>query len=89
MLAVSNGRHILMSTPFGKQNHFFKTWDEQQDIWERYEIQTEMCPSITKRFFEDRKGLTPGLNKNIIAGSWRPKTSFSNTTRLLKVERTI
>ncbi|HNU72161.1 MAG TPA: hypothetical protein PKL48_10700, partial [Thermodesulfobacteriota bacterium] len=26
MLAVSNGRHILMSTPFGKRGHFFRIW---------------------------------------------------------------
>jgi hypothetical protein len=55
MLAVSNGRHILMSTPFGKQNHFFKIWDEQRDIWEWYEIPAEMCPRISKRFLEEEK----------------------------------
>ena len=55
MLAVSNGRHILMSTPFGKQNHFFKIWDEQRDIWEWYEIPAEMCPRISKQFLEEEK----------------------------------
>ena len=55
MLAVSNGRHILMSTPFGKQNHFFKIWDEQRDIWEWYEIHAEMCPRISKQFLEEEK----------------------------------
>ena len=28
MLAVSNGRLILMSTPFGKRGHFYKEWSE-------------------------------------------------------------
>jgi hypothetical protein len=55
MLAVSNGRHILMSTPFGKQNHFFKIWDEQRAMWEWYEIPAEMCPRITKEFLEEEK----------------------------------
>ena len=55
MLAVSNGRHILMSTPFGKQNHFFKIWDEQRDIWEWYEIPAEMCPRISRQFLEEEK----------------------------------
>ena len=32
MLAVSDGRHILMSTPFGKRGHFFHIWDEQRDL---------------------------------------------------------
>jgi len=59
MLAVSNGRHILMSTPFGKQNHFFKIWDEQRDLWERYEIKAEMCPRITPEFLEEEKRINP------------------------------
>jgi hypothetical protein len=59
MLAVSNGRHILMSTPFGRQNHFFKIWDEQRDMWEWYEIPAEMCPRITKEFLEEEKRINP------------------------------
>jgi Terminase large subunit, T4likevirus-type, N-terminal len=59
MLAVSNGRHILMSTPFGKQNHFYKIWDEQRDMWEWYEIPAEMCPRITKEFLEEEKITNP------------------------------
>jgi len=55
MLAVSNGRHILMSTPFGKQNHFYKIWNEQRDMWEWYEIPAEMCPRITKEFLEGER----------------------------------
>ncbi|HOE44785.1 terminase large subunit domain-containing protein [Methanothrix soehngenii] len=52
MLAVSNGRHILMSTPFGKRGHFFKIWSEERDLWEWYEITAEMCPRISKEFLE-------------------------------------
>ena len=59
MLAVSDGRHILMSTPFGRQNHFFKIWDEQRDMWEWYEIPAEMCPRITKGFLEEEKRINP------------------------------
>jgi hypothetical protein len=59
MLAVSNGRHILMSTPFGKQNHFFKIWDEQRDLWEWYEIPAEQCPRITKEFLEEEQRTNP------------------------------
>jgi len=50
MLAVSNGRHILMSTPFGRRGHFFHIWNEQRDSWESHEITAEMCPRITKEF---------------------------------------
>ena len=59
MLAVSNGRHILMSTPFGKQNHFFKIWDQEQDIWQWFEIPAEQCPRITKEFLEEEKRTNP------------------------------
>jgi hypothetical protein len=55
MLAVSNGRHILMSTPFGKLNHFYKIWNEQRYMWEWYEIPAEMCPRITKEFLEGER----------------------------------
>jgi hypothetical protein len=59
MLSVSNGRHILMSTPFGKQGHFYKIWDEQRDLWEWYEIPAEMCPRISKEFLEEEKRINP------------------------------
>jgi hypothetical protein len=59
MLAVSNGRHILMSTPFGKRGHFFKIWDEQRDLLEWYEVPAEMCPRITKEFLEEERRTNP------------------------------
>jgi len=59
MLAVSSGRHILMSTPFGKRGHFWRIWDEQRDLWEWYEVPVEMCPRITKEFLEDEKRTNP------------------------------
>ena len=59
MLAVSNGRHILMSTPFGKQNHFFKIWDQERDLWKWFEIPAEKCPRITKEFLEEEQRTNP------------------------------
>jgi hypothetical protein len=59
MLAVSNGRHILMSTPFGKRGHFFHIWDEQRDTWEWYEIPAEICPRITKEFLDEERRTNP------------------------------
>ena len=55
MLAVSNGRHILMSTPFGMRGHFFHIWNEQRDLWESHEITAEMCPRITKEFLAEER----------------------------------
>ena len=33
MLAVSGGRLILMSTPFGKRGHFFEEWENGGGGW--------------------------------------------------------
>lgn len=59
MLAVSNGRHILMSTPFGMRGHFHKIWSEELDLWQWYAIPAEMCPRISKEFLEEEKRTNP------------------------------
>ncbi len=54
MLAVSNGRLILMSTPFGKRGHFYNEWTEGVE-WERVEIKADDCPRISKDFLESER----------------------------------
>ena len=49
MLAVSQGRLIAMSTPFGKRGWFFEEWQGRGD-WRRTRITAEMCPRIGKEF---------------------------------------
>jgi len=51
MLAVSGGRYIMMSTPFGKRGHFFETWMNAKN-WEKYEINADQCPRITAEFLQ-------------------------------------
>ena len=53
MLAVSGGRIILLSTPFGKRGHFHKEWTN--DDFEKYKITADECPRITKEFLEQEK----------------------------------
>lgn len=53
MLAVSGGRIILLSTPFGKRGHFHKEWSN--DDFEKYKITANDCPRITKEFLEKEK----------------------------------
>lgn len=55
MLAVSGGRLILMSTPFGKRGHFFKEWTEGGDTWERIRITAHDCPRISPEFLEEER----------------------------------
>jgi hypothetical protein len=54
MLAVSGGRMILMSTPFGKRGHFFEEWQRGQP-WERVEVKAPECPRITPAFLEEER----------------------------------
>lgn len=58
MLAVSGGRLVLMSTPFGKRGHFYESWENGGEIWERTSIPASDCPRISKEFLdEERKTL--------------------------------
>ena len=60
MLAVSGGRLILMSTPFGKRGHFFKEWTEGEG-WERIKVTGYDCPRISDEFLEEEKRTMPEL----------------------------
>jgi hypothetical protein len=46
MLAVSGGRIVLLSTPFGRRGFFFEVWENGGPAWERTEIAAEQCPRI-------------------------------------------
>jgi hypothetical protein len=45
MLAVSRGRLIALSTPFGKRGWFFEEWTGAA-AWRRVEIRASQCPRI-------------------------------------------
>jgi hypothetical protein len=55
MLAVSGGRLILMSTPFGKRGHFYQEWTQGGESWERVEIPASACPRIPAGFLEEEQ----------------------------------
>jgi len=55
MLAVSGGRLILMSTPFGKRGFYFKEWSEGGEGWERIEIKGTQCPRIPPAFLAEER----------------------------------
>lgn len=57
MLAVSGGRLVCLSTPFGKRGFFHQEWTEGQG-WERVQITAEQCPRISAEFLaEERRAL--------------------------------
>jgi hypothetical protein len=57
MLAVSRGRLVALSTPFGKRGWFHDAWHSSED-WERVKITADQCPRITADFLaEERRAL--------------------------------
>lgn len=57
MLAVSNGRIAILSTPYGKRGFFHKEWTEGEE-WERVMVTAEQCPRITPEFLaKERRDL--------------------------------
>jgi hypothetical protein len=57
MLAVSQGRLVALSTPFGKRGWFHDEW-HGQGPWERVKIVADQCPRITAEFLaEERRAL--------------------------------
>jgi hypothetical protein len=51
MLAVSGGRIILLSTPFGKRGFFFAEWTDGGG-WRRTKVTADQCPRIDKAWLE-------------------------------------
>jgi hypothetical protein len=49
MLAVSGGRIILLSTPFGKRGFFHSEWTEGVG-WQKVKITADQCPRIDKQW---------------------------------------
>jgi hypothetical protein len=57
MLAVSKGRLIALSTPFGRRGWFHDAWHSSEG-WQRLRITADDCPRITADFLaEERQAL--------------------------------
>jgi hypothetical protein len=54
MLAVSRGRLLALSTPFGKRGWFYEAWQDAL-AWERVRITAEQCPRISAEFLEQER----------------------------------
>jgi len=55
MLAVSHGRLLALSTPFGKRGWWHAEWTMGGDAWERFEIPATLCPRISPEFLEEER----------------------------------
>jgi hypothetical protein len=55
MLATTDGRLLLMSTPFGKRGHFYKEWTEGE-TWKKVRVPATEIPRISPGFLEEERG---------------------------------
>ncbi len=59
MLAVSGGRLVAASTPYGRRGWFFEAWHGPEP-WERYRVPASECPRISSAFLaEEERALGP------------------------------
>lgn len=54
MLAVSGGKVVLLSTPFGTRGFYWEAWRKRHE-WDYYEIDATQCPRISPEFLEEEK----------------------------------
>ncbi len=52
MTAVSGGRLVLLSTPFGKRGFFHHEWTEGGPHWKRVKVTAYDCPRIPRNWLE-------------------------------------
>jgi hypothetical protein len=59
MLAVSAGRMITLSTPWGSRGWWYDAWRQAEDdddrSWERYLVPATSCPRISPEFLEEQR----------------------------------
>lgn len=54
MLAVSGGRLIAASTPWGTRGWYYEAWVSKEQ-WQRYEVPATECPRISPEFLAEEK----------------------------------
>ena len=62
MLAVSQGRHMLLSSPFGQRGHFHAIWQDGGPGWERHLVTARDIPHrIDPQWLEEQR---------VVMGDW-------------------
>lgn len=53
MMAISRGRTIELSTPYGRRGHFFEAWTAAGDDWQRIMLRATDNPRFDRAFLEE------------------------------------
>jgi hypothetical protein len=56
MIAVSGGRLVLLSSPFGRRGFFHHEWTEGGPDWHRTKITAYQCPRMSKEWLDAERG---------------------------------
>jgi hypothetical protein len=54
MLAISRGRLMALSAPFGRRGWFYDEWSGRK-AWERIQVTADQCPRITAGFLDEER----------------------------------
>ena len=54
MLAISGGRLICMSTPWGQRGWFYEAWTSEEP-WERTRVTAPECPRLSQAFLDEER----------------------------------
>jgi hypothetical protein len=54
MLAVSQGRLVVLSTPFGQRGWFYEEWN-REGPWHKIRVTWQQCPRITAEFIAEEE----------------------------------
>ncbi len=55
VLAVSGGRLVALSTPYGQRGWFWQEWQSGGAEWQRVRITAYDCPRISRQFLEEER----------------------------------
>jgi hypothetical protein len=55
MLAVSDGRLVALTTPFGRRGWFYEAWTDQEQDWQRVKVTANDCPRISEDFLQQER----------------------------------
>jgi hypothetical protein len=59
MLAVSGGRLIGMSTPWGRRGWFFEAWTDPDQEWKRVKVTGPQCSRLSDEFLQQERREMP------------------------------
>jgi hypothetical protein len=61
MLGTSNGKLILLSSPYGRRGIFYDIWENGGNDWMRIKVVATRCPRISSEFLESERRTLPSF----------------------------